>query len=191
VHSEVNLGKYSDILSGIGHMSDSKLVAFVQKRVNKFAHEMRPLFIEVQERFKRSVQLKHRPFLGKYKNWDVFCAEAFNYSGRHVRRIIAGEAMPTPKEPGAAGAQTKKSKMKEAVVYTDFDYVRKAHDFLKKLLQPLEHDPQRYNKVARAIAEEILGDLREHGKPAAVADLDSEKKEGTTLIWYDPRKGES
>jgi hypothetical protein len=165
-------------------MSDRKLVAFVQTRVTKFAHEMRPLFIEVQERFKRSVHLKHKPFLEKYSSWDVFCVEVLNFTARHVNRIIAGEAMPVPKELGE-GAQTKKSKMKAAVVYTDFDYVRKAHEFLKKLLQPLEHDPQRHKKVARAIAEEILGDLREYGKPVAeegrvltAADLDPEKKEG-------------
>src|SRR5258708_38083179 len=104
-HSEVNLGKYSDILSEVGHMSDKKLVEFVQDRVNKFAHEMRPLFIEVQERFKRSVHLKHKPFLGKYRDFDTFCSEVLNYSGRHIRRIIAGEAMPKLKEPGAASDQ--------------------------------------------------------------------------------------
>lgn len=186
-----NAEQYSDILSDIGRMSDRKLVEFVQTRVTKFAREMRPLFIEVEERYKRSVHIKHKPFLGKYTSWDVFCTEVLNFSGRHVRRIIAGEATPTLKEPGAAGAQTKKNKLKEATVYTDFDFIRKAHDFLKNLLRPLEHDPQRYNKVARAIAEEILGDLREHGKPVVVADSDSEKKETTPLTWYDPSKGES
>ena len=100
---------YSDILSDIGRMSDHKLVEFVQTRVTKFAREMRPLFIEVEERFKRSVHIKHKAFLGKYTNWDTFCVEVLNFSGRHVRRIIAGEAMPTLKEPGAAGAQTKKA----------------------------------------------------------------------------------
>src|SRR5260370_13689857 len=146
---------YSDILSDIGRMSDYKLVKLVQTHVTKFARETRPLFIEVEERFKRSVHIKHKPFLGKYTNWDTFCVEVLNFSGRHVRRIIAGQAMPTLKEPGAAGAQTTKNKLKEATAVTDFDFVRKAHDFLKNLLRPLEHDPQRNAKVGRAVAMEI------------------------------------
>lgn len=163
-YTEVN-AKYTDILSEFRQMSDKKLVELVQTKATKFASEMRPLFILVEERFKRSVHIKHKPFLSKYTNWDNFCEEVLNFTGRHVRRIIAGEAMPKSKEPGSGEASgNKKTKLKESVLYTDHDYIHKAHEFLKKLLKPLELDPERHRKVARAIAEEILGDLGEHAK---------------------------
>ncbi len=66
-------------------MSDSQLVNYIGRQFTKFLLEMRPYLIEVHTRF---IQKKatRRPFLG-YTDWDKFCPDFFNYTGRHVRRI--------------------------------------------------------------------------------------------------------
>ena len=139
-------------------MSDQALVNYVGKQFTKFLLEMRPYLIEVHTRF-LTKKAKGRPFLG-YTDWDKFCVDFFHYTGRHVRRIINGEGLrKRPKHLAAAEQPAgSKSRLPEASVWTDHDFIHKCSQTIKQVLRPLESDPMRYAKVAAAIAEEITGD---------------------------------
>jgi hypothetical protein len=43
--------------------------------------------------------------------------------------------------------------------WTDDEYVKTCVRFVESTLKPLESDPQRFHRVARAIVAEILGDM--------------------------------
>jgi hypothetical protein len=137
-------------------MSDRQLVNFVGKQFTKFLLEMRPYLIEVHKRFIEKKAIG-KPFLD-YTDWDKFCVEFFNYTGRHVRRIISGEGLPKPPRKRLAPATPKRQTISLVTVWTDHDFIHKAAQSIKQILHPLESDPARYSKVAAAVAEEITGD---------------------------------
>lgn len=89
----------SEIISDseLDTMTDQTLVEYAGNRIVKFAVEIRPVLIKVQQRFK-DAKKAGRPFLG-YTNFDDFCIAFWNYTGRQIRNIINGT--PTPKKlPG-------------------------------------------------------------------------------------------
>jgi hypothetical protein len=56
--------------------------------------------------------------------------------------------------------------------WTDNIYVKTCVDFIESTLRPLESDPQRFHRVAVAIAEEILGSMgNEHSTDVQHSDL--------------------
>ena len=55
--------------------------------------------------------------------------------------------------------------------WTDNAYVKTCVDFFESTLRPLESDPQRFHRVAVAIAQEILGDM---GKEQIIIERESE-----------------
>jgi hypothetical protein len=151
-------------MSTIGQMSDRELVNYVGKRFTGFLIELRPYLIEVHTRFITKKMTRH-PLLG-YTDFDKFCLDFFNYSSRHVRRIISGEALPKPPKKKRLTAAVSQMDLPAATVWTDHDYIIKGTQAIKQLLKPLESDSPRYAKVAAAIAEEIVGDLAERPKTA-------------------------
>ena len=139
-------------------MSDRALVNYVGKQFTKFLLEMRPYLIEVHTRFLQR-KATSRPFLG-YTDWDKFCLSFFNYTGRHVRRIISGDGLPKSRKQLQAVRKQQAAKqptLSDTAVWTDHDFIHKATQSIKQILQPLESDPTRYSKVAAAISEEITG----------------------------------
>jgi len=48
---------------------------------------------------------------------------------------------------------------KDTADWTDNLYVKTCVDFFESTLRPLESDPQRFHRVAMAIAQEILGEM--------------------------------
>ena len=139
-------------------MSDKALVNYAGKLLVKFAGEMRPVFIKVHTRFVHRTKVQRKDFLG-YTDWDRFCLDFWNYTGRHIRRVMAGDELTKRKQLPAPG-QTAPSKnsLKETAVWTDHDFIHKATQSIKQILHPLESDPARYAKVAASIIEEITGD---------------------------------
>jgi hypothetical protein len=85
----------SEIISDtqITAMTDLALVDYVGTRIVKFAMEIRPLVVEVHTRFMAETKAG-RKFVG-YTNFDKFCEDFWNYTGRQIRNIINGT--PTPK----------------------------------------------------------------------------------------------
>jgi hypothetical protein len=158
--SEVDLQDTRTKCPNPDKMSDRQLVNFVGKQFTKFLFEMRPYLIEVHTRFIQKKSTGH-PFLG-HTDWDKFCVEFFNYTGRHVRRIISGEGLPKPprkrESPTLSKIGRTPSSISLVTVWTDHDFIHKAAQSIKQILHPLESDPARYSKVAAAIAEEITGD---------------------------------
>ena len=139
-------------------MSDKALVNYAAKLLVKFAGEMRPVFIEVHTRFVHRTKVQRKDFLG-YTDWDKFCLEFWNYTGRHIRRVMAGDELTKRKQlPHQVQSAPSKTKLNESVVWTDHDYIHKAVQSIKQILLPLESDPARYNKVAAAIVDEITGE---------------------------------
>jgi hypothetical protein len=140
-------------------MSDRQLVNYVGKQITKFLFEMRPYLIEVHTRFLQK-KVEGHPFLD-YTDWDKFCLEFFNYTGRHVRRIISGEGLPKRRKrklPAATvPANNLSDDLSDKMVWTDHDYIHKCAQSIKQILKPLESDPPRYAKVAAQVAEEITG----------------------------------
>src|SRR5260221_9743539 len=99
-------------------MTDQALVNYAGKLIVKFASELRPVFMKVHERFVLR-KLKGKPFLG-YTDWDKFCLDFWNYTGRHVRRIINGEGLPKPRKRLSAGTSKAKSvPLTGASIWTD------------------------------------------------------------------------
>jgi hypothetical protein len=137
-------------------MSDQQLNKYVRNGFTKFLSEMRPYLIELQTRWHQR-RIRGRPFLS-YTNWDDYCAAELNYTGRHVNRIISGEALPKPRKAIATRTAKAAKEQQPTLVWTDHDFIHKGAQAIKQLLHPLESDPPRYMRVAAAIAEEITGD---------------------------------
>jgi hypothetical protein len=147
-------------MSDLGKLSDKQLVNFVGRRICGFLIEIRPYLIEIHTRFMLR-KATGKPFL-TYTDFEKFCNDFFNYSARHVRRIISGEAMPKLRAPSKAAAKKKvQAPLPETATWTNNDFIQQGATMIKKLLQPLEGNPQRYGKVAAAIAAEIVGEESE------------------------------
>ncbi len=157
-------------------MSDSQLVNYIGRQFTKFLLEMRPYLIEVHTRFIQK-RAAGRPFLG-YTDWDKFCPDFFNYTGRHVRRIINGEGLPKPRKTLPLTTPKRQTvSLSKTAVWTDHDFIHKCAQSIKEILQPLESDPPRYAKVADAIAEEITGDASVLKRQQALAAKSEEMTE--------------
>lgn len=153
-----------DIMSDsdkMSEMSDRKLVNYIGNQLLKFIGQNRPYLIEVHNRFQEKTRAG-KPFLGKYTNFDTFCEDYWHYTGRHIRRIISGEALPRSRKqikalPPSREKKASSAPLSESALWTDHDFIHQAEEAIKKLLRPLESEPTRYEKVARAIAEAITG----------------------------------
>jgi hypothetical protein len=145
-------------------MSDRKLVDYFCQLSAKFLLESRPYLIEIHTRF--IVKKAHgKPLLG-YTDWDKFCHDILNYTGRHVRRIISGEGFPKKRKrmlkaaPGPS-EDSADFPLKGSAVWTNHDFIHRCAQSIKQILKPLESDPDRYAKVAKLVAEEITAGLDE------------------------------
>ena len=165
-----------DILSGSLESMDNEALAGEFKRrygaIGKRLTELRPVYIELRKRFFKLA--KGRSIMG-CETWTDFCEQHLKYSDRHVRRLIEGdnpasdkhrakkepESLPKPSQllpdmPSARNAD-----------WTDNEYVKTCVQFVGSTLRPLESDPQRFHRIAVAIAQEIAGDLwNPHDGPA-------------------------
>jgi hypothetical protein len=126
-----------------------------------------PLAIELHSRFEVLKQEKtHQTILG-CATWAQFCVNVLDYSERHMRRLMEG-ANPAEKYRNKTATIKKTVALPTSAIavplardcqWTDNEYVRSCVGFVESTLRPLEVDPQRFHRVAVAIAREIAGDM--------------------------------
>jgi hypothetical protein len=126
-----------------------------------------PLAIELHSRFEVLKQEKtHQTILG-CSTWAQFCVNVLDYSERHMRRLMEGanpavkyrNKTATIKKTVALPTSTVAVPLARNCQWTDNEYVRSCVGFVESTLRPLESDPQRFHRVAVAIAREIAGDM--------------------------------
>lgn len=156
-----------DILSGsLQAMGDETLATEFKRQYNaigKRLKELRPLYIEIRKRF---FKLRKGGSIMGCKTWTEYCEKHLKYSDRHVRRLIEGgnpatekhgtkqkpAALPKPNQSLPAMPSARNAD------WTDNEYIKTCVQFIESTLRPLESDPQRFHRVAVAIAQEILGE---------------------------------
>jgi hypothetical protein len=151
-------------------LSDDQLAAKVRDIVRALRlrlEELRPLVIELRSRFETLRKGKTgTPILGCH-TWEQFCQQQLHYTDRHVRRLIQSQNLASEtfgnkgskstkaalKTSGATGAEVRDPER------DDEEYVSTCVRFVTSTLLPLESDSERFRRVARAIAKEIVDAL--------------------------------
>jgi hypothetical protein len=108
------------------------------------------------------------------RTWAQFCDEVLGYSARHVRRLMGAEN-PAGKYRNKTrrGAETEGFDRSEdtgaampSAVWSDAKFINTCVRFVQRTLKPLEtSDPQRFHRLAVAIAKAIAEDFLEDDAP--------------------------
>ncbi|MGA8555915.1 MAG: hypothetical protein WB630_15990 [Candidatus Acidiferrales bacterium] len=124
-----------------------------------------PLAIDLHARFESlKTQKTSKTILG-CSTWKQFCSDVLGYSQRHMRRLMKEDGLnpaakyrnkTKPDEETKALAAPAAPSVRDAE-WTDDDYIKTCVDFIISALRPLELDPQRFLRVANAIAQEVTG----------------------------------
>jgi hypothetical protein len=126
--------------------------------------ELRPVYVELRNRF---FKLPKGGSIMGCGTWTEFCGNHLKFSDRHVRRLIEGDNPATERHRGKKETHSlpkPSSSLPEVpparnADWTDNDYIKTCVQFVGSTLRPLESEPQRFHRVAVAIAQEIAGDL--------------------------------
>jgi hypothetical protein len=128
------------------------------------AEKLRPFVVELHVRFESLKTQKAPKTIRNCANWQQFCDEVLGYSPRHMRRLMEGsnpaakyrnKTQPSEKPNGLATPAVPSVRDAD---WADDDYIKTCVDFVMSTLRPLESDPQRFLRVAHAIAQEIAED---------------------------------
>jgi hypothetical protein len=100
------------------------------------------------------------------RTWEQFCDEILDYSDRQIRRLMEGVNPASKYENKTKRRNDEKPLVAPAatsgqpnVGWSDDKFIKTCVRFVTSTLQTLESDSERFERVARAIAKEILSAL--------------------------------
>lgn len=157
-------------------LADEQLAIRVRDGLAAFRpryEEWRPFAIELHARFEARKKAGSGTEILGCRTWKQFCEEVLHYSARHVRRLMEGEnpagkyrnqtprnVKTVPSQPSAFAESTFAGTVPPSVEWSDSKIIRTCVRFVQSVLKPLERlDPQRFHRLAVAIAKEIAGDF--------------------------------
>jgi hypothetical protein len=126
--------------------------------------EWLPLAIELRSRFETLKKERVRKTILGCRSWEQFCEKRLGYTDRHVRRLMEGSnpaakyQSKTKRHSGRKrfAASSDAASAQEEADWSDRDFITKSVRDVTSNLRPLESDPPRHERVARAIAKEIV-----------------------------------
>lgn len=157
------------IVSGCQEARDiSEQATALHRKFKDVVEEMRPVFERVREGFahlrkgetvmgETTGDAWAQKHLGITYNWLCRC---LNQPKAGKLLLSDGTKVLNP-QPSKRNRSHSKPPIAETVEWTDNQYIRTCVRFIATTLKPLESDPQRFIRLAEAIAAEILGDLRD------------------------------
>jgi hypothetical protein len=161
-------------------LDDEQLATMVNEgavRLAVFSEALKPYYLELRERFHKK---SDEALIHGCKTWNEYCEKVLDRTRRAINYWLAGgnpsekrnsrkngtKEQGTREAPEGDGAHRPKLTQQLATIpttdtadWTDNAYVKTCVDFFESTLRPLESDPQRFHRVAVAIAQEILGDM--------------------------------
>jgi len=169
-------------------------VNVLHRKFGDLVESMRPVFERVRDGF---AHLKKGEMVMGERTGPAWASKhlgvTYDWLCRCLNRLKAGTLLltdgtkvvaPTPAKPDRSDTEQEISLPRpthtlptlppaDTADWTDNQYIKTCVDFFESTLRPLEGDPQRFHRVATAIAQEILGDMQnEHstvGQDSALA----------------------
>lgn len=164
-------------------LDDEQLATIVSEeavRLAVFSEALKPYYLELRERFHKKSE---EALIHGCKTWNEYCEKVLDRTRRAINYWLAGgnpsekrdsrkngtkkQGVGEASAPEGDGAHRPKLTQKLTTIpatdtadWTDNAYVKTCVDFFEATLRPLESDPQRFHRVAVAVAQEILGDMR-------------------------------
>lgn len=135
--------------------------------------EMRPVFERVRHGFAHLH--KGETIMGERtgKAWaERYLGVTYDWLRRCLNKPKAGRLLLTDgtKVLDPQPRKAKKSKTTDTANRTDNEYIKTCVRFVATTLKPLESDPQRFVRLAEAIAAEILRDMRDDDGDTAIPE---------------------
>lgn len=175
-------------------LDDEQLASFVASaavEIAVFCEALKPYYLKLRGRFHRKPK---KVLIHGCKTWNEYCEKVLVRTRRAINYWLAGgnpsekrksrkngtKEQGTGEAPAPEDDSVHRPKLTQKLTtipttdtadWTDNLYVKTCVDFFKSTLRPLESDPDRFHRVAMAVAQEILGDI---GKEQMIVERESE-----------------